>query len=40
MEVEYIEVIAELESYRIMLAEMEKEIQVMLSDINLFIESL
>lgn len=40
MEVEYIEAIAELEYAKLVLAEMEEEIQVMLSDINRLIESL
>ena len=40
MESEYIEVIAELEYAKLVLAEMEEEIQVMLSDINRLIESL
>ena len=40
MEVEYIQVINELESYRILLSEMEEEIQQMIADINMFIEYL
>ena len=40
MDVEYIQVINELESYRILLSEMEEEIQQMIADINMFIEYL